>query len=690
MLLAVGGFLAGPLSVRAATVYLEKIMDTYQVEAAITPPATALTGTRTSYVRNVFDYTKWVGMTFTSHQYDYTPYVYTEGNGATIAESSPDFSSYALTNKVTSDWVGEGLATGVEEYGTVRKDSYWVPDGCGFTTYLDVIPGGYTNSWSPWAAPNPGYFVGRSYSYTETNEVSVGEFNVTTSSYSTVSTVKLITDGTNSANSFLYRIKSNFDISGYPSGSAVVDYAGAYQFAELYADTNGYVWKVLADNTTNEMNLSIDEAFLPIITNFVFQPIAMPATLSIQWKGATSTNWSSDSGPVFVLPGTTVDFRVLATVDGTVATNVDWPTDLPTWSNTSNGPQTSITFDTVSSTTTGQCVTVTAGSMASVQVVVFDYDVKFKPETAGAFPGRPTFTTRFGVGENVDFVADILPVGLTTNEIGALGWSVTGMSTQLPEEDQSKTNAASVRLGAFRETNTVVGALMSGICTDASRTNTFDVVRPTNAVLKDMWLWDSATTTLYTNGFLYAWTNVGHVSNVASCAKKATYFLEPVDVSFHGIVAREGGGPYYWVGAPPGGSTNVTFTLTNASGSNVAVFQATLPGITNSHTPTATFKSVSHPVLMPDQTVQPNWFLNDSFSGYYPSIQPVLTPHVPIIIGTRIAEIDIEFALHEAIYLIDSTNVISRRDVYSDGTVTIKKAGSGPHTKAFGDPFSPR
>lgn len=449
-------------------------------------------------------------------------------------------------------------------------------------------------------------------------------------------------------------------------------------------DTSGRVFLILGNGTTNDATVKLDDSLTNSVTNWNYSVGAARVDLGMQWKGPNDTNWHSD-WPLYVLKDTTVQFRV--TTPG--FTGVAWPTGYPQWSNGSNGvTQISMNFNSVSSDTNGQWVTVTAGTTASNQVVVFDYEVRFQPDAEGLFAGRATNTTRFGVGEGVNFKAVFNPVGLTAGNAGGIGWSVTGMSTEGHPDDRSvepESSGSRFQAGAFVETNTVIATLLNGINASATRTNFFDVVRPTNAFLQSIILvWTNSLVSQTNEGHYFVpHTNIFHQANTYSCIKRASYFLSPRDVSFHGISVREGSGPYHYNGT---NSPTNGFSVT-----------ATLPGgITNTwnfgaasaqHTPQEP-ASPSHYLTWPFGPAEANYWMLDHFGTSDPNPIPYTGSHTPSVVATLTGTIAIEIKRYSANYY-HVCSVFSDRDFYSNGRLSIRKAGLGYFSKEYADLGSP-
>lgn len=582
------------------------------------------------------------------------------------------------TNTASAPWVNGALAVGtLRDYG-LDVEHRWI-DG--------VVVSNYINA--PWDLSNANYQATYSdgsmwpvieWSYSLTNGA-----DTTVESYSKQSTVKLATTGTNGSALFCLTGTVHDWSAGY--ASPLTD---GWTLAEEVPDAAGRVFKVFDNGSTNDVSVELDAMACGSVTNWKYSVSPGRVTLGIEWKGTgtNDTNWQT--GPVYVLKDTTVTFRVATSV-----TNVAWPSGLPTWSHggTAGATTISIIFSSVSGTTNGELVTVTAGTTASLKVVVFDYSVKFKPQDAAIFPGRATNTTRFGVGEMVDFLTEITPAGLMGGTVGEFGWSASGMSTAGDPDDWSEyaSGDEAFQAGAFQETITVIATIVSGPSFGKERTNTFDVVKPTNSFLQDILLvwtnniWVSDPSAQAQRFFPYP--NVGHTSNSMTCSKTASYFLEPRDVSFHGISVREGDGPYLWDQSQT--QKVVATEITNSSGQ--LLFWVTNSFGSHPNHPTGNLFSVSHPLRYSWGPVEANYWIFDTFwttIGSNSTNLPVLVPHVPQKVVSLTGTIAIEFYYKSSdFHLIKS--VLSEREVYSSGKVIIKKAGSGPHPKEYSDPSSP-
>lgn len=678
------GFVVGTLEAGADEVRLLS-----QVKTRTEKCGTARTNVSWSASEQYTGYTYQRGVTYTNYSIsditdDYSA-IAVAGNGIWL---------YQYTNLASVPWVGDALATLGTSYNTaLGRRSQWAYDS---NTEAIVWVGNYEQGGSTNTDTNyQAYWEGdawpmRIWNYALTNE------NESTESddYSLTTAVELVTSGpTNESALFcLSSVVSDYnDID--PITFAYPRILGSgWTLGGETADYGGRVFKVLANGSTNDVSVAPDSTYSGAITNWSSNnPEAQRVDLVMEWKGngTNDTNWSQ--GPLFVLKGTTVNFRVIT--PGFV--DVAWPPGLPTWSGggaSGTNAQISVTFNTVSGDINGEKVIVTAGSKATNQVVVFDYTVQFKPDAQGAFTGRAEYPTNFGVGEGVNFSVKSDPAGITPN----LAWSAAGMSATGDFDDRSvyMPNAIAFKAGAFSETITVTATLTDAPSAGSSRSNKFTVIPPTNAVLKD---YRPTLVPLLTMSlpFLQTNSNVGHLTNSESCWKVSCYFILPQSVSFHGISVREGAGPYVF----SGGATAANMTAAQATNGFITPWRPpSLPGAplaTNEywtisqHEPGVP-RACTHQTVHGTGAIEPNYLNSDWFGVQSPGTgnQPYPLAHEPFLMTMLTGTIDVEFQLASTSFY-NITNVASKRKFYSDASLTIEKAGSGPHTKAYASPTTP-
>ncbi|KAF0176339.1 MAG: hypothetical protein FD161_3125 [Limisphaerales bacterium] len=601
------------------------------------------------------------------------------GYGTNLPGTGPGTFILQSTNAASAPWGTVAPATGtLRDYGLQRHhtwvNSEWIED----------------NVYEPWDWTDTNYVAVWNASWVMGNwSYSLDEGGlVETQTYSIVSEAELLTSGTNGDALFCLTGSVN-DVS---SGTGV-PLTNGWKLAGLTPDADGRVFKVYGNGTTNDVTVALDSSLTNSVTNWNYSVSAGRVDLTLQWLDTSTTNWRSD--PLYVLKDTTVTFRVATSVN-----NVTWPSGLPTWSHggTAGATTVNITFNAVSGTTNGEWVSVTAGTTASNQVVVFDYSVKFLAEAPGAFLGRATNPTTFGVGEGVVLWASPTPSGLTSAQMGEMNWSVTGMSLGTPSGDRSIPPAAGSDLfiaGAFVETNTAKATIAAGLCAGSTRSNQFSIIRPSSAVLRDVlvvWTNQSAffsVTNSFPNNFVIAYTNVGHTENVCSAQKRASYFLLPADVSFHAIYVREGAGPYHYnsnVHATNGLTQQVTFS----NGTNKTW---TFPPVAD-HQVSQQPGQPWHPFMPPTNILDltgpaaPNHWATDTYGEAHTEVDPYSVAHQRGVIATLTGSIPIEFS-HRSGNWYTFYAMFSERKFYTDGAMQIEKIPeSGPHFVPYDAPGS--
>jgi hypothetical protein len=625
-------------------------------------------------------YTYLHGETYTNHIWQDYQEDRTYSTG--YKDNVPGHTRILSTNSASAPWVNGGLDYGTQrDFGTYVQHRWWT----------NILISNWINS--SWDVPSSNYLATYddsgewpmvAWSYSVTN-YSAGETSEREETANVTSIARLATSGGTNG-SALFCLTGTVKDLGL---GVALPLTSGWTIASNAPDTSGRVFLILGNGTTNDATVKLDDSLTNSVTNWNYSVGAARVDLGMEWKGPNDTNWHSD-WPLYVLKDTTVQFRV--TTPG--FTGVAWPTGYPQWSNGSNGvTQISMTFNSVSSDTNGQWVTVTAGSMASNRVVVFDYEVKFQPaEGPGRFEGRETYPTGYGVGETVDFVAAFNPSGVTVENVGGVVWTASGMhydSSYL--DDLSITNATGIELGAFEETDQVTGTLSGGISAGASRTNHLSSWLPTAALLKDLMLTNSPAP-----GRLLDWPHVGHDANSISCRKRAAYFLYPQTNAYYGVLAREGTGSYQFSNGSNSivdnvNTTQITFSLTNGAGT-VTAGPNTVPFTANpAEHPVGGWNFVQNVKKLVGGAVEANFWGIDEFGGGRPTVTGVLpssADHIPVILTTLSVPIVIQIKLRtDAVYTVDT--VTSRRDYFSTGRMDIEKkgsgVGSGPHSKGYAD-----
>jgi hypothetical protein len=605
-----------------------------------------------------------------------------------VFESAPDTYERYTTNREVFAWGTNGLLTGIGTNSDHTIDYYWFPpiSVLGADTNAVVV----STNVAPPTVPYAPWTLTKSGTMTTNYDNSTNITGITTNFWSEKSTLSLATSGTDTNLSALFCLTGSvtdpytyWPISNFPILSG-------WKLAGEVPDGAGRVFKIFNDGSTNDASVELESSLTGTNYYYTYDVGVQRVGLTLEWKSSNTNDTNWQSGKVFVLKGDTVAFRVTT---GSI-TNVAWPTGKPAWSgggSSGTGADFSITFNTVSADTNGINVVVEAGSKVTNQVVVFDYTVRFKPDAQGAFTGRAEYPTNFGVGEEVNFSVKSDPEGLSPN----VAWNATGMSATGDFDDRSVylPSASSFKAGAFAETISVTATLTDVPSAGGARTNTFSVIRPTNAILKDYRI---TTVPLLTISlpYLVLNPNVGHLTNSETCWKVSSYFILPQSVSFHGISVREGAGPYAFSGGYFAGISAELAT----NGFNAPWHPPTMTGgplVTNiyatfsQHTP-GTPRPCTHHQVFGTGAIEPNYLNLDWFGVGPPGSgnQPYPLAHQSFLLTSLSGTIAVEFQLASAIFY-NITNVISKRDYFSDASVTVEKAGSGPHTKAYASPTTP-
>lgn len=613
---------------------------------------------RAAGVKNVYFYGWGVGLTndLRNWQAD-TTVVGTNG-------PYPGLTAYYATyysNRLEHGWSGTNLANGthVESNRTVETN---------YNDYLEQVSVQDTNvvvtatnqsitfnDSPPWRGAN--------FNYTETIDdytISYGE--------TCVSDVVLITS-TNSD----WSGKALFKLTAGVLNAQQEAITSGYKVAGKTPDTNGVVFKVYDDGTTNAVSPEITAT--NSITNYSFTITPQRVQLTkLEWWNPVTSTWTE--GPVYVLTNTTVSFRVKSNPE-----QVDWPSTLPEWKcgnfNTQGVTSVQIPFTTLSTSTNGEKLIVTAGNSLTTKIVVYDFSIVAKGEDT-AFSTAPR--TSYGVGERMNFSIAYMPAG---NLPLSFNWSGQGSAnwTGFEVEDQSVFGADGgqfLHAGALPEGWTVTATLASGFNAGSSRSTNVSIIAPTSAILLAVSLPPIAPN-----------PNVGHTQYTISCTKKAHYQLLPTSVSFAGIKLYEGVAPYEWQGATTNISAQAWYP--NANGTNAwnnTTFS--LPAISN-HTqqgPWVFGHYSSANGLTPNVATDRDTFGVQPFSSFLPYAVMGGTNvcAAPSIAQTNLCRIPLLYQFNDKLILFATNN--STRIFGPQGAVTIEKGGIS-ETKAFNSPTTP-
>lgn len=672
--------LAAPLKSQADSVYLQMATDFYQLASTNNNPATSPWGLRADILLYANQFIRGQSYRSEVQEFSYQPYLYNSANGLDRYEDALDYTSHARTNLTEYPWVNGWLSLGTNMDSIVDVESRWLPSEGGWTTWTNTFTANSNNNEYPvpdmsWTSGFYGY-LGASYAFETVSEpASDGGTVASTTKIAIEQVVHLATSApSNTTGSALFKLTSGFGIPGATNENVLADFAGAYTLAGETPDNNGVVWKTFADGTNHDVSVRIRSTHTNAVTNFTFNPTPTRVQLTgLKWRGTNDTNWTAFSGPLHVLVGTTVEFQVQVN-----ETNVNWPTNMPAWSNGSNQvEQVSITFNTVSADTNGQWISVTAGNTVSNQVVIYDFSIVAQGQDI-EFSESPR--SLYGVGEKVDFTAGFTPAALSNSFPLTFTWFGQGSASTngFDPEDISRLVGQVLSAGCQAESFTVTAALASGLNAGTSRATNVSIIAPRNAILLPIKLTGVNENPTVSN------TNVGHTQFTHSCTKRAYYQLQPDTVSFKGVSISEGIAPYSWVG----GGGNVSGAIyyngvwTNANPGPLSNLSDHAQGgwLGIMHLPEASYYNIAvgHDTFgvpagqggLPIATYQGQECI------FSPS--PAKTNTVSIPLAYRLA------VKTNVFITIDSTKAFG-----PEGSTTIKKDGLGPITKGFGEDDSP-
>jgi len=230
-------------------------------------------------------------------------------------------------------------------------------------------------------------------------------------------------------------------------------------------------------------------------------------------------NYVDVSGTLYVLVGTTVNFKAIST-----PSNAAWPSGKPTWGGSSgasgSGATKAVTFNTVSESTGDfKTVTVTCGNTVTANVVVFDITPTLFP--VADFEDRSY--TEFGLKEDILLDYTSTP-SLSESQIGSLEWSIeSGSGDLIDNDDGTGMFTVSTTPGVFTLAITRISGPGSG-GSNAKRFQAGNGKGPTDIYNKDV-----------------PNSSIWHVKGKASVGFVAYTHFEPKDVSFGNLTFAEGG-----------------------------------------------------------------------------------------------------------------------------------------------------
>lgn len=582
------------------------------------------------------------------------------------------------TNLSSVPWVGDALAyPGTTLSISLTTNSQWSFDYVteNFVWVENCLPGGSTNTYTNFAATLEGpAWPMKEVKYSITTESGGTESD----DHTVTTTVELVTDGP-ANQSALFRLSSVVTDLGEidpQTGSPRVLWSG-WTLGGDQPDMYGVIYKVLANNTTNDVSVALCD-LSGIVTNWTYDhPAAVRVDLALQWRKSTSTNdadWQSTT--LYVLKGTTVSFRVISPN----VTNVTWPTGLPTWSgggSSGTGPTFDITFNTLSADTNGSWVVATAGSSVSNRVVAYDFGVVAR----GADPlFNPAPRTNFGVGELISFALDYKPESLSNTPPSSFIWHGVGGGSYTGYSDDDRSlftdgNPPYLQAGALGEGWAVNAAIISGVNAGVTRSMNLTILAPTNAIL------------------VAVTTNVAHTSNVISAAKLGWYQIQPTVVDFSGIKFREGSNVFSWQWET-GQSTNVLGSYWSGEAWVTPAENQPIPFKPIEPHAIQNWQSIGHLIStngsIKNCSNHPDQFATTGDALFFripaPGFPNGLT-WSPNTTHTNICEIPLSYTFVDRV--IPFCSVPTTRVLGPQGFISIKKDGLGPFPKPFSSPTTP-
>ena len=238
----------------------------------------------------------------------------------------------------------------------------------------------------------------------------------------------------------------------------------------------------------------------------------------IQYQGPNNSSFADVVSPFYVLKGTAVTFKAIPS-----PTTATFPSGQPVWSGSSgatgSGATKSVTFNSVSSSTSDfKTVQASAGnSSVIVNVIVYELTGNFAPQAT--FQGRST--TRFGLKELVDLTFSSSP-NLTHQQIGGLTWKILSGNGAIPSNaNGTATYTAADSAGTDTFKLEVIDGPSKGLGPQYTKT----VVAPNEGYVRQT----PASSVLHCQGYC----SVGFYGEAR---------MQPTDVSFAKLWFREGGG----------------------------------------------------------------------------------------------------------------------------------------------------
>ena len=224
---------------------------------------------------------------------------------------------------------------------------------------------------------------------------------------------------------------------------------------------------------------------------------------------------------IYVCQGTTVNFRAVTNPSGAT-----WPDQKPVWKYNGNPlgdpgeTDRPITFTTLSTSTTDyKTVSVECGKTVTVNVIVYNFVANCVPNDN--FINRSY--VHFGVCEHFDLYCNILPSGLTAEQVGKLSWNKDVYSQYATFISRNEnTGNGEFKASNIANTDYIWCEVQSGPSAGVYQDFTLPVIQPDG-------------------GYCYIdpSSNIYHEHNYYSIGIATYMFLTPTDVSFAWIGFKE-------------------------------------------------------------------------------------------------------------------------------------------------------
>jgi hypothetical protein len=198
-----------------------------------------------------------------------------------------------------------------------------------------------------------------------------------------------------------------------------------------------------------------------------------PKVQKIQYQEPGSSNYTDVTGTLYVLKGTTVNFKAIP-----YPNNATFPAGQPFWSGSSgaagSGQLNSVTFNSVSSSPTDyKTVIASNGTPVSINVVVYELGPFFTPQDP--FTGRSL--VKFGLEEQVA-ISYVSTPELKQSWIGGMRWSIQTGTGQLASQDDGTANYTAPEIA---ESSTLKIEVLNGPSKGQSATFDITIVAPSGA-----------------------------------------------------------------------------------------------------------------------------------------------------------------------------------------------------------------